>query len=43
MLIPTLVGRIDCLHTHIETEDEIIEVQPQTHTIRRSNLLVELI
>ena len=43
MLIPTLVGRIDGLHTHVETQDEVVEIQSDTHTIRRGYLLIELV
>ena len=43
MLIPTLVGRIDGLHTHVETQDEVVEIQSDTHTIRRSYLLIEFV
>ena len=43
VLIPTLVGRIDGLHAHVETQDEVIEVQADAHTVGGGYLLVELI
>jgi hypothetical protein len=41
MLVPLLIGGIDRFHTHIETEDKVIEVKAETHTIAYSKLSPE--
>ena len=43
MLTVIVVGRIDRLHTHVEAQDEVIEVEAQPQAVRRGNLLIKLI
>ena len=43
MLFVILVSRVDGFHSHIEAQDEIIEVQPQTETIGQCYLLIEIL
>ena len=43
MLVGVAVGGIDGLHAHIETQDEIVEVEAQAQTVGHGQLLVELV
>ena len=33
------VGRVDCFHTQVETQDEIVEVQSNAHTVAHSQIV----
>ena len=43
MLFLVVIHGVDGLHTHVETNDEIVEVQSQSQTIAYSYLLPEVI
>ena len=43
VLLLVLIGGIDGFHTHIETQDEIVEVKTYSQAVSHSYLLVELI
>ena len=43
MLVGVAVGGIDGLHTHVETQDEVVEVEAQAQTVGHGQLLVELV
>ena len=43
MLFVILVSRIDSFHSHIEAQNEIIEVQPQSETVGQCYLLIEIL
>ena len=44
-IVTTAVGvnRIDGFHTAVETQNEIIQIKPQTQAVRRRNLFVKTI
>ena len=42
MFLLTIISRVDSLHTHIKSDDEVIEIQAQAQTISYGYLLVEL-
>ena len=40
--VPFLIHKqVDSFHTYIKSQDEIIKVQSQTHTVRSGYLLIE--
>ena len=43
VLVGVAIGGVDSLHTHVETQDEIVEVQAQTQSVGHGDLLVELV
>ena len=43
MVFLFLIGRVDGFHAHVETKDEIVEIQAHTQSIGHGNLFVELI
>ena len=40
MFLLTIISRVDSLHTHIKSDDEVIEIQAQAQTIRYGYLLI---
>ena len=43
MLATVIIDGIDGLHTHVETKNEIIEIEPDTNSIGNGNLLIEFV
>ena len=43
MLVGVAVGGVDGLHAHVETQDEVVEVEAQAQTVGHGQLLVELV
>ena len=43
VLVGVAISGVDSLHTHVETQDEVVEVQTQTQSVGHGYLFVELV